>query len=169
MKQGGRGEMDKVKQLPEQIKSIWRIRAVIDLLITLIIAVPFFVWSKVAPTSVEPWLSIISLVIAAFGVVDFLFQLAIIPYHYKFWTYYIDDRQVELHHGFFFRKQIIIPIARVQNVTLIQGPIIRLKQLQKVKVVTAAGSEDIAGLKQEEANELKELIMKLAKEARNDI
>ncbi|WP_125771544.1 PH domain-containing protein [Companilactobacillus furfuricola] len=161
--------MDKVKQLPAEIKSIWRIRAAIGLVIVLLIAVPFFIWGLLAPAFMQPWLYGITLVIAIYGVLEFLFQLAIVPYHYKFWTYYIDDRQVELHHGFFFRKQIIIPIARVQNVTLIQGPIIRLKHLQKVKVVTAAGAEDIAGLKLEEADNLKELIMKLAKEARNDI
>lgn len=161
--------MDNVKQLPVEIKTIWRIRALIDLLVWLLIAVPFLVWALLAPDSWQPWLWSITGVIAAFGVVESLIELALVPYHYRFWTYYIDDRQVELHHGFFFRKQIVIPIARVQNVTLIQGPVIRLKHLQKVKVMTAAGGEDIAGLKEQEANDLKELIMKLAKEARNDI
>lgn len=161
--------MDNVKQLPVEIKTIWRIRELIDLLVWLLIAVPFLVWALLAPDSWQPWLWSITGVIAAFGVIESLIELALVPYHYRFWTYYIDDRQVELHHGFFFRKQIVIPIARVQNVTLIQGPVIRLKHLQKVKVMTAAGGEDIAGLKEQEANDLKELIMKLAKEARNDI
>ncbi|WP_125709766.1 PH domain-containing protein [Companilactobacillus zhongbaensis] len=161
--------MDNVKQLPVEIKTIWRIRALIDLLVWLLIAVPFLVWALLAPDSWQPWLWSITWVIAAFGVIESLVELALVPYHYRFWTYYINDRQVELHHGFFFRKQIVIPIARVQNVTLIQGPVIRLKHLQKVKVMTAAGGEDIAGLKEQEANDLKELIMKLAKEARNDI
>lgn len=63
----------------------------------------------------------------------------------------------------------MIPIARVQNVTLKQGPVLKWKSLQKVIIVTAAGSEDISGLRIQDADELKELIMRLAKEARNDI
>ena len=109
------------------------------------------------------------IILLILAMVVFAIELALVPYHWNFWTYYIDDMQVELHHGFFFRKQILIPIARVQNVTLKQGPILHWKDLHKVVIVTAAGASEIDGLKSAEADNLKELIMKLAREARNDL
>lgn len=161
--------MDKVEKLPKDIKTIWRLDAATNFISLLIIMGGFLVWYKFAPEGMKSVLMMISLGILIFAVILLMVQLILVTYRWNFWTYYIDDQQVQLHHGYFFRKQIIIPIARVQNVTLKQGPILRWKKLQKVIIVTAAGSSEIAGLKGEQADELKELIMKLAREARNDI
>lgn len=161
--------MDKVQKLPKDIKLIWRLSAGFDFLALILVMLGFLIWRIFAPVQMRGALLVIAMVILAIAVLTFLAELALVSYRWNFWTYYIDDRQVQLHHGYFFRKQIIIPIARVQNVTLKQGPVLRLKDLQKVVIVTAAGSSDIAGLKNEQADHLKELIMQLAREARNDI
>lgn len=161
--------MNNAEKLPTDIKFIWFCSAVIDLLILLGITGGIFIWKHFAPVSLKGWLSLAALAFLVISLLVFLIELALITYHWNFWTYYIDESHIELHHGFFFRKQIIIPIARVQNVTLNQGPILRMRNLQKIEIVTAAGSSNIAGLKSSQADTLKELIMELAQEARNDL
>lgn len=161
--------MNNIKKLPIEIKSIWRLNAIMDFLILIAITIAIFIWRIFAPIDMKKGLGVVTLILLITAILVLLIELILVTYHWNFWTYYIDERQVELHHGFFFRKQIIMPIARIQNVTLKQGPILRWKNLQKVIIVTAAGSEEIAGLKNDEANNLKELIMKLAQEAKNDI
>lgn len=161
--------MDKVKKLPKSIKTIWRWNALIDCAILLVITLAIFIGKLFAPKGMQTFLLIVGLIFLVLTVLVPLIEMALINYHWNYWTYYIDDRQVELHHGFFFRKQIIIPIARIQNVTLKQGPILRLKDLQKVIIETAAGASDISGIKNSEADDLKNLIMRLAQEARNDL
>lgn len=161
--------MNNIKKLPIEIKSIWRLNAIMDFLILIAITIAIFIWRIFAPIDMKKGLGVATLILLITAILVLLIELILVTYHWNFWTYYIDERQVELHHGFFFRKQIIMPIARIQNVTLKQGPILRWKSLQKVVIVTAAGSEEITGLKNDEANNLKELIMKLAQEAKNDI
>lgn len=162
-------KMDKARKLPTDIKWIWRLNAIIDFVILGIITAAFFIWKMTAPVNMKNALGIISIALLVVTIVIFVIELSIVSYHWNFWTYYIDEQYVELHHGYFFRKQIIIPIARIQNVTLKQGPILRLKDLQKIEIVTAAGARDIAGIKTSQADDLKGLIMKLAREARNDL
>jgi membrane protein YdbS with pleckstrin-like domain len=161
--------MDDVKKLPSEIKSIWRLDAGINFISLLIVALIVWLIRLATSGSFKTVLTTTISIILGAALVILLIQLALIPYRWNFWTYYIDERQVQLHHGYFFRKQIIIPIARIQNVTLKQGPILHWKNLQKVIIVTAAGSSEISGIKSSEADDLKELIMKLAREARNDL
>ena len=161
--------MDKVKKLPKDIKMIWRFNALIDCVILLIITLAIFIGKIFAPKGMQTFLLVIGSIFLVLTIVIPLIEILLINYHWNYWTYYIDEQQVELHHGFFFRKQIVIPIARIQNVTLKQGPILRLKNLQKVIVETAAGASEISGIKNDEADGLKELIMRLAREARNDL
>lgn len=161
--------MDKVEKLPRQIKTIWKINAFFDFFIFLIIFIALLFLPMLFPTEAGGFFKISQIVVGILAVLVLVSELVLITYRWNFWTYYIDERQVELHKGFFFRKQIIIPIARVQNVTLKQGPILRIKDLQKIIIVTAAGQSEIEGIKSTQAEELKEIIMKLAQEAKNDI
>lgn len=161
--------MNQIEKLPSEIKFIWRLSAYLDFLFLLLVTVGTFIWKVLAPAGMKQPLTWISIILLIISIITLLTELALVSYHWNFWTYLIDERHVELHHGFFFRKQTIIPIARVQNVTLKQGPILRLKDLQKIEIVTAAGSSKIDGLLSSQADTLKELIMKLAQEAQNDL
>lgn len=162
-------QMQQVEKLPKAIKAIWRLQEFILFGVLLLIAVGLEVTHFLTKGVVSQWLQGFSVGLFILSVLVLIFGLILILYRWNFWTYFIDDRQVELHNGYFFRKQIIIPIARVQNVTLKQGPILRWKNLQKVIIVTAAGGDQIDGLEVAQAKELKELIMALAREAKNDI
>lgn len=161
--------MDKVEKLPESIKVIWRIHAIIEFVVFLVIVQAVSLIKLTMPNNIRSYFNIGEGIVIALGVLFLILSFVWVIYLWNFWTYYIDERQVQLHSGYFFRKQVIIPIARVQNVTLKQGPILRSKNLQKVVIVTAAGRSEIDGLESEQADQLKETIMKLAQEAKNDI
>jgi hypothetical protein len=48
--------MDKVKKLPEDIKTIWRLNALIDCMISLIIALAIFIGKMFAPKGMQTFL-----------------------------------------------------------------------------------------------------------------
>ena len=74
------------------------------------------------------------------------------PIEYRQWGYYMDDEKVVIRHGLFFISQTIIPIVRIQNITISQGPINRHLGLYKVEISLASGSHEIVGLNQETAD-----------------
>ena len=78
------------------------------------------------------------------------------PIEYRQWGYYIDDEKVVIRHGLFFIDQTIIPIIRIQNITISQGPINRHLGLYKVEIALASGSHEIVGLDQETADSISE-------------
>lgn len=75
---------------------------------------------------------------------------------YRQWGYYIDDEKVVIRHGLFFIDQTIIPVIRIQNITISQGPINRHLGLYKVEIALASGSHEIVGLDQETADSIGE-------------
>ncbi|WP_125567891.1 PH domain-containing protein [Companilactobacillus insicii] len=161
--------MEKVEKLPSSIKTIWRVHAVIEFAVFLVIVLAAGLIKFAVPVSIRNIFDIVEWSIIGIGLILLIVSFFWVVYLWNFWTYYIDERQVQLHSGYFFRKQVVIPIARVQNVTLKQGPILRWKNLQKVVIVTAAGQSEIDGIESKQADKLKETIMKLAQEAKNDI
>ncbi len=169
VQQAGDMLMNDTKKLSVDIKKIWRLKALLEFIFFMIATAGLLWWHRLAPEKLQSWILSVALIVLFLGLAGLIFELVLVEYRWNFWTYFNDDRQVELHRGFFFRKQVVIPIARVQNVTLKQGPILRWKNLQKVVIETAAGSSEISGLKKPEADQLKELIMELAREAKNDI
>lgn len=152
-------------QLPAQIKIVWRLRAMIDGLIWVILVVGLAV-VKTLWLIHMPWWPMI--VVLGLGILHVGSHLILIPYRYAFWRYQISSNDVVLKSGFIFRKTEAIPIARIQNVTLEQGPLLRGQHLQSVKVQTAATTHEIAGVEESVADALREQIMQLAKEARDD-
>ncbi|MFC6175327.1 PH domain-containing protein [Companilactobacillus huachuanensis] len=161
--------MDKIKELPRSIKAVWRIHATIEFIIFVLIMIGVGLIRLVLPTTFKGYFDLIMIIIWGLGMIVFIGSMFLVNYLWTFWTYYIDERQIQLHSGYFFRKQVIIPIARVQNVTLKQGPILRWKDLQKVVIVTASGRSEIDGILSDQADQLKETIMQLAQEAKNDM
>jgi membrane protein YdbS with pleckstrin-like domain len=94
--------------------------------------------------------------------------LLLIPYRYRFWRYAITPGAVYLRSGYLFRQEEAIPIARIQNVTLEAGPLLQWQGLQSVQIQTASTTHHIAGVTRAVADQLRDQIMRLAKEARDD-
>ncbi|GBG94770.1 membrane protein [Ligilactobacillus salitolerans] len=155
--------MENWQQLPVKIKQVWRLEVGISLVVGLILAagmffaVYFWHWAQ--------WLNYI---IVPLTLLDCGIESALIPYRYRFWRYQITASDVEIEAGFFWHKQVAIPISRIQNVTLEAGPLLQLFGLQKVKVETAAAAHEISGVLPKQAELLKKQIMELAQEGEDN-
>jgi membrane protein YdbS with pleckstrin-like domain len=150
--------MAKMAQLPKEIKRVWALSALGSLLVGLIA-------SGVMALLLPHWIAYVALGLTLLEVV---IELLAVPYRYRFSGYRISDRAVEISSGWLFKKQLAIPIGRVQNVTLKAGPLLQLNDLQQVVVATAASSHDIEGLTPEEATRLRDLIMTRALEVKGN-
>lgn len=70
---------------------------------------------------------------------------------YRQWRYLITEDRVEIRHGIFFITNTIIPIVRIQYITITQGPIIRKLRISIVNIHTASGQFAIEGISNETA------------------
>lgn len=70
---------------------------------------------------------------------------------YRQWGYVITEDRVEIKHGIFFIQTTIIPIVRIQHVTISQGPINRHLGISAITINTASGVFKIEGLSDENA------------------
>lgn len=86
-----------------------------------------------------------------------LFSLILYPIiEYKQWGYSIENDKVMIRHGIFFVTTSIVPIIRIQHITMSRGPINRKLGLTKLIIHTASGQFAIEGLNEETANEVSE-------------
>ncbi|MCI9640393.1 MAG: PH domain-containing protein [Emergencia sp.] len=146
--------MEYSKVDPKAIKS-WRIGRGIFFLIVLAMAVPgeialgFLAWESI-------WKVLIMAVIGFF-VCYLAVGLVVFPIiEYKQWGYNVEEDKVVIRHGIFFIRKTIIPIIRIQNITVSQGPINRKLGLFEVEMALASGSFSIEGLDKETADAISE-------------
>ena len=87
------------------------------------------------------------LVIDAFAAAYLLITPFLYPLiEYRQWGYIITEDRVEIRHGIFFLQTTIIPVIRVQHVTISQGPINRKLGISTIEINTASGAFKIEGL-----------------------
>ncbi|AGY74497.1 PH domain-containing protein [Clostridium autoethanogenum] len=81
---------------------------------------------------------------------------------YKQWKYGIFEDKIELIEGIIIRKRTIIPISRIQNLKIEQGPIERMCKIASVNIITAGGTHKIPAIAVKDAekvaNNLKNVI-----------
>lgn len=75
---------------------------------------------------------------------------------YRQWRYAITEDKVEIRHGLFFINTTVIPIVRVQHISMTQGPINRKLGLYKITISLASGAFHIEGLAKEKADVISE-------------
>ena len=75
---------------------------------------------------------------------------------YKQWRYAILQDKVELIKGIIIKEKTIIPISRIQNLKIKQGPIQRIYKITSVNIITAGGHHEIPALPMEKAEEILE-------------
>lgn len=98
--------------------------------------------------------------------VDYFF----LPYlRYKSIRYEVHPTYLEILKGVFFRKREIIPIERVQQVSIEDGPLSRRYHVQIVEIQTAGTGHQVPLLLEEDAQALKAQIMDLIKEVQSDV
>ncbi|PRO66863.1 PH domain-containing protein [Alkalicoccus urumqiensis] len=99
------------------------------------------------------------------GLFDIIFMQR---WKWKRWKYAVYEDEVELLRGVIIRERVIIPMIRVQHVDTRQGPLLRHYGLASVTISTAATIHEIPGLKEADADELRDSIARLAREADPD-
>ena len=85
------------------------------------------------------------------------------------WRSDVTPTDVDLYHGVFVKKRVLVPLVRVQHVQTKQGPILRAHGLATVTVSTAGESFEIPGLAEADANELRDRVAELARLAKEDV
>ncbi len=139
---------------PKAVKS-WRIGRAIRLMILLIMAVPAEIYLAGAE-----WNFILrsaAMAAAALLVIYGIAALILYPViEYRQWGYLVEEDKVVIRHGIFLIRKNIIPIIRIQNITVSQGPINRKLGLYEVELTLASGSFSIEGLDRETADSISE-------------
>ena len=87
----------------------------------------------------------------------------------RYYRYELTDDAVYTQRGLFTRRRTVVPYARVQSVKTTAGPIERRMGLTTLVLLTAANAHRIAMLDEEIADELRERIGRLAREAHDDL
>lgn len=157
------------RQLPPKIKNVWRSRQLIGLVVGIVVSGGTF-WAVKTFEFFQPtyffwiWLGLTLLFLLS-KLIDF----ALIPYRYQFHRFEIDDADIALQTGYFFRNMTFVPISRIQHVETEQGPLLRKAGLMSVVLHTAATTHRLAGLTVADAQQLREQIIALVKVAKEDV
>lgn len=149
------------QQLDLKTLKVWKIVSAIECLFYLLVPIGygFLMYFFDFPT----WILYILILLAIF--IGYLNIFLVPKLQWGRWRYKIYNNEVELMHGVFVVKRVIIPMIRVQHVDTKQGPILRHYKLSTVTITTAATTHEIPGLEENKADELRDHIAQLAREA----
>ena len=157
-------------QLDPKIKAVWRISdaVVLTIIFVCIVLVGFIAF--LASEDTRFWsLPYCIVCIVLYVVLMVLFMTVVTPVRYARWRYELSHDFLDIANGILWRKRFIVPFIRVQNTDTKQGPILRAFGLASVTVSTAAGSLEIPGLSDEEADQVRDKAAELARIAKEDV
>jgi len=165
------------RKLDKRITRVWRLSAAINVIFwSLLCMAPTLIFQVIdsAPGAEGAdslfGLTVANTVLGIVAVVAFIVFVVIVPkIRWIQWSFEVYDQEIDIHKGIFWKKRIIIPLIRVQNVDTKQGPILRANGLASFTVATAAGPHEIPGLKVEEADSLRDRVAVLARIAQEDV
>lgn len=75
---------------------------------------------------------------------------------YQEWKYGIFEDKIEVIHGIFFKSKTLIPISRVQNFEIKQGPIQKRYGVSSIEIITAGITKEIPAVTSMEAEKIAE-------------
>ncbi|MGL4655668.1 MAG: PH domain-containing protein [Sarcina sp.] len=109
----------------------------------------------------EKWINLLFITVYAVCFVDTVISPA---FSYKQWSYMINDEEIWYREGIFWSKEVVIPIVRIQNINLKEGPISKSFGIADITIGTAGGSYKIPALDKSEVD----LIMGFLRERVNE-
>lgn len=137
-------------KLDKRILLSWRIVRIISLIIVGTVLITAVI--LLSRTDYFAPYSHYSYILVSCILVYMLVTLIVFPaIEYRQWGYIISDDRIEIRHGIFYIKNIVIPIIRVQHITVSQGPINRKLGISTVRIHTASGQFSIEGISDEYA------------------
>jgi membrane protein YdbS with pleckstrin-like domain len=129
-----------VQQLPESVKTLWRVGGVFTGLLLGVIAGGALVALQVALDAPSPLYAVP--VVLLFVIVGLSIWWAGV--RYRNWGWQITEGWIEAKHGVIGRHRIVIPRNRIQTVTTNSGPVDRILDLETITVHTAgAGAPNL--------------------------
>jgi membrane protein YdbS with pleckstrin-like domain len=169
------------QKLNKRITRVWRLSAAVNLflwvalptliLLAIDLALPYANSSlgPKAELAVNIILVIAAVLAAVFVLLIIIFVIIVPKIRWIQWSFEIYEEEIDIHKGIFWRKRIIIPLVRVQNIDTRQGPLLRMMGLSSFTVATAAGQHEIPGLPSAEADALRDRVAVLARIAQEDV
>jgi uncharacterized protein len=113
------------------------------------------------------WIVLIASLIVG---VSWLLSIVWMPYlSWKNWRYAVDEKEIDLKRGVFFKTRTLIPLSRVQHVDTRQGPLLRWYNLASVTISTAATTHEIPALDAVLADRVRNQISTYARLAEEDV
>ena len=140
------------KKLDPKAKTSWRIKRGISFAVLVVVCA---IISLLVPYE-ELYGKIIEIAVTVFLAYKLIGLIVYPMIEYKQWGYTISEDRVDIRHGIFFVKHTIIPVIRIQHITVSQGPINRQLGLYEVEMSLASESFQIPCLSKETADEISE-------------
>jgi membrane protein YdbS with pleckstrin-like domain len=151
-------ENPQFSKLDPRILTSWRISRWIRFgVVAIFQGAGFFIGSLMedVPSEVTIIYLTFNLLLAAYFIIAAILYPLI---EYRQWGYKITEDRVEIRHGIFFIQTTIIPVIRIQHVTITQGPINRKLGISTIFINTASGAFKIEGLSDENAKQIAEAL-----------
>lgn len=140
-------------KLDKKAVTSWRIGRLIGLAFVLAVCAALYLIAGLIE-GIGPYRWAVCLVLGLF-ILYKLVGLAVYPLiEYRQWGYAITEDKVDIRHGIFFITNTIVPIIRIQHITVSQGPINRKLGLYEVEMSLASSSFAIECLSKEVADEI---------------
>lgn len=142
-------------RLDKRILISWRIARAISIFIVLCIIAAVLIFLS-RNSFFERYIFYAYLLSGAITVFMLLTLYLLPAIEYRQWGYIITDDRVEIRHGIFFVRNTVIPIVRIQHITISQGPINRKLSISTVNIHTASGQFAIEGISNKDAASIAE-------------
>ena len=154
-----------LQKLPSKAKNVWRIRAVIEVIVSVLIGggIIFLLHKFDGPT----WITWVIVAAIILEMILFIFVIPIV--RWNIWRYEVREQEIEIQSGLFVVKRTLIPMIRVQHVDTEQGPILKANKLANISISTAATKHVIPMLELNNADRLREKISEWARVAEEDV
>lgn len=142
-------------RLDKKAITSWRIGRLLSFAVILLICAAAAIGAFFIP-QLEEWRGMILFSLALLTAYKLAGLFLYPQIEYRQWGYYITEDKVDIRHGLFFISNTIIPIIRIQHITVSQGPVNRRLRLYNVEMSLASGSFAIECLSKETADEIAE-------------
>ncbi|TWT07840.1 PH domain-containing protein [Planococcus sp. CPCC 101016] len=109
------------------------------------------------------WIGWVLIGLAVIFLIGIVWSILSPPLTYKSWRYDLDEEFLHLQFGIWSRTEQLVPMTKIQAVSLTQGPLMRKYKLASLSVETMGSSHAIPALPKEKAAELRVKIAHFAK------
>lgn len=101
--------------------------------------------------------NVLTIIILIFILIT-MFNLIFLKKEYTNYKYCFDENQIHIKEGIFVQKNIFIPIKKIYQIKIGQGPILKKYDLVSIDISTAAGTVYLTFIPKEVAKEINNLV-----------